>query len=297
MGGILRMRNNAIFIGCSFTWGQGLWSYMDTDKHVPSYEEWVFERMSLPAGAHSVRKKLHFPKLVSNELNFNLVTKNCNGGTDEDSVKFINYIFDETQTWNSSLWTDGKYKYEDIALCVYQTSQLNRNGFSFFYKDYHYYVKSTPDNRAFDFIERIDYCDDGSFLPVREKNFNTLYEFMYENNLNVEDVLNQILIKTVDGIENTLKILESNSVKIIVFCWTNEFLEEFNKRDFFKNKLIKLKYKDEEFSCLDELFFKHKHLMLRYDSNVIHNPGSDEHPSKECHEIIAQNIIEKYKNG
>jgi hypothetical protein len=161
-----------------------------------------------------------------------------------------------------------------------------------------YYVKSTPDNRAFDFLQKIIiHEDNGQEEWIPEKNFDILFEYMYHNNLDVEDVIQDILITTVDSIEKTLKKLHEKSIKVIVFSWTSEYLEELQKRDFFKDKFIKFKYRGEEFLCLEHLFDKYPHMMISNDTTVRHNPGIDMHPSKECHELIAKSILEKYKNG
>lgn len=288
------MGKNAIFAGCSFTWGQGLWSYLDTPEHVPSFEEWIFENKPLPSGSHEIRETLRFPKLVSDKLNLNIISKTLNGGTDEESVKFINYIFDTT--YYNSIFPQEKYNYTDIDLCVYQTTQLNRNGFRFAYNNEIYFVTSTPDNRAFDFLQKIIINENNHESRIPEKNFNILFEYMYRNDLDVEDIMNSILTITVDKIEITLKKLYENSIKILLFCWTDEFLKEIKKKEFFNNKLISIRYKNENFLCLEHLFKKHPHMMLINDKTVLHNTGNDMHPSKECHEIIAKSILEKYYN-
>lgn len=41
MGSILIMGGDIIFAGCSFTWGQGLWSYSPTKLKVPTVNEYL----------------------------------------------------------------------------------------------------------------------------------------------------------------------------------------------------------------------------------------------------------------
>lgn len=295
-GWYFRMKKNAIFAGCSFTWGQGLWSYLETKQHVPSYEEWIFENKPLADNSREIRENLRFPKLVSDELNLHIISKIKNGGTDEESVEFIDYIFDKTKDYNS-IFPQEKYNYTDIDLCVYQTTQLSRSGIRFIHNDEMYYVKSTPDNRAFDFIEKIIINENGNQENIPQKNLDILFEYMYHNDLDIEDVLKDILITTVDKIEKTLKKLHENLIKVFVFSWSDEYLNEFQKRDFFKDKFVKLKYQEKEYMCLEYLFKEHPHLMLMNDKTVLHKTGLDMHPSKECHEVIAKSILEKYYNG
>jgi len=39
-----------------------------------------------------------------------------------------------------------------------------------------------------------------------------------------------------------------------------------------------------------------KNLFLYADPSVLHNPGKDEHPSRECHKVIARSVIEYIRN-
>lgn len=284
------MKNNIIFAGCSFTWGQGLWSYLETKDHVPSYEEWIFEDKPLPSGSHEIREKLRFANIVAEKLNSNSIVKYNNGGCEDESIRFINYLFDVDATYETYFPVE-KYSYDDISTVVYQTSQLNRNVFMFEHNNEFFCIKATPDKRAFDYIEKRIFKEDGTINIIKLKGFDPLYEWMYENDYEIEDVVNQFTKSIIDNIENTLSVLCKNGVNVKIVSWTNEYLEEFNKRNFFKDKLIKLEYEGQVFYCIEDLYKEYPNMRLDNDNSVLHYTGNDEHPSKLCHEVIANSIL------
>ena len=93
MGCILMSRKGTIYAGCSFTWGQGLWMYHEGDEHIPSSEEYTKDNMRIPEPAFNLRRTLGWPQIVSNHLNTDPIVKRYNGGSDEESLKFIELVF------------------------------------------------------------------------------------------------------------------------------------------------------------------------------------------------------------
>jgi hypothetical protein len=287
-------KDNIIFAGCSFTWGQGLWSYLETDEHVPSYEEWIFENKPLPFGSHEIREKLRFANIVADSLNSNSIVKYNNGGCDDESLRFINYLFDKELDYETHFPIE-KYEYSDISYVIYQTSQLSRNTFEFEFNSDLYSLKSTPDSRSFDFIEKKIKNKNGLYDSIRLKDFNPLYEWMYENNYEVADVLKKMSTSLLDKIESLLSKLSDNGIQVRIICWTDEYFYEFDKRDFFKDKLVELTYNNESFRCIEHLYQKYSNMRLDGDSSVLHHTGKDEHPSRECHRVIANSILNTIK--
>jgi len=288
------MKDNIIFAGCSFTWGQGLWSYMKSDAHVPSYEEWIFEDFELPPGSMEFKDKHRFANMVSDWLNKTPITKVENGGTDLESVNFINYLFD-TNSIDNPVFPRGKYKFEDVSDIVFQTTQIARSTFSFTHNNTEFRLRSLPSRKNFDEIERIHYDSNNHMSITIEPNLRSLYEWMYDNDYEIEDVLSMMSTDITNKIENTLKYYESNGIKTHIFCWTNEYLPEFDSRPFLSERLVKLDYRDRKFYCLDELFEYNPELQMSNDSSVLHYTGNDDHPSLECHGIIANSLLKVLK--
>ena len=86
-----------LFLGDSFTWGQGLYFekwYEDgigvdfINNHLPP--DYTQELMSYEDD--EIRKKYHFPNLVSRELNTQYVTKWGNGGSNYDIINMLQNV-------------------------------------------------------------------------------------------------------------------------------------------------------------------------------------------------------------
>lgn len=285
------MKNNIIFAGCSFTWGQGLWSYMETDKYVPSYEDYIFNNVELPSGSIEFMEKNRFAGIVSSHLNSNQIVKLFNGGTDDESVNFINYLFDRNGN-NNTVFPPEKYHFEDIRNIIFQTTQISRSTFTFKYDNQKYVLASEPSRENFGELQITHYYPDGGEWTEKIYDYNPLYDWMYDNDYEVEDVIAMMSSDITDKIENVLTSMEKNGIPTNIFCWSDEYLAEISKRPFLKDRLIKLKYKDKEYECLQHMFTEYPYLEIQYDSEVLHNPGIDGHPSLLCHKIIAKSIID-----
>lgn len=288
------MKNNIIFAGCSFTWGQGLWSYLETSDHVPSYEEYIFENKPLPAGSHEIRNKLRFPTLVSNHFNKTSVVKMVNGGCEDESIKFINQIFNPSP--GNSYLTSINCKYVDVDYIILQTSQIYRNSFFFSYLESDYAVTSTPDSKNLDKLIKIIYDGDNLRHEVDMSSFDILYKWLVHNSYDMENFISMMHDQVLDNIESSLKFYESKGIKTRILCWQNEQLSRIFKSDFLSQRFIPLEYKNQVFNSIDDMYHQYPNLMLRNDPTVLHNPGSDEHPSKKCHQIISNSIIKHIYN-
>ena len=110
------MKKGIIFSGCSFTWGQGLWMYYDKDIKIPMSIEYTGGRDNMdvewkstrvPEEAYELHKTLGWPTKVAEYLNGTPIIKRYNGGNDEESIRFINEVFGNTDISNISPNTSG----------------------------------------------------------------------------------------------------------------------------------------------------------------------------------------------
>lgn len=88
-----------LFLGDSFTWGQGLyyekWKSEGFDVHrwnEINGEVWKFPHENLDYESHQYRKQHHFPALVAKHYNRNYDVKWGNGGSNWDIIHQINMI-------------------------------------------------------------------------------------------------------------------------------------------------------------------------------------------------------------
>ena len=95
-----------IFCGCSFTWGQGLWHYSDLKNIHRPKDCNSFEFKQITGGHFKYAQKNRFARLVANHFDTFDVVKNANGGSEENSLGFLNNLF------NTREERLGEYGYE-----------------------------------------------------------------------------------------------------------------------------------------------------------------------------------------
>lgn len=296
------MAKSIIFAGCSFTWGQGLWSYCPTNLKVPTELEYVQEHQPIPDVAQQFREANRYANIVSRFIpKCEPIIKRYNGGTDSESIRFIdevkkNIVRDDTLLTQNVVW-------DDVELCVFQTTQLYRSSFYFNYKGNDYRIYSEPSKSNFDRLEKIKYLKDSEGRPKphplvleETKDFDIFIDWLIDNNYSVEDFEKIHCNYMTNKIKNKLKELEEKyNIPTLLLCWTDEYLMNFLKDDWLSKRLIKINYLGTNFNTIEEMFFSNKELTIRFDPNVLHESGNDGHPSLECHRHIASSIINKIK--
>jgi len=292
------MKNNIIFAGCSFTWGQGLWSYCPTDLKVPTESEYTRDNYPIPDVAQVFREANRFANLARH-WDSDAIIKRNNGGTDEESIRFIDEV-KQNNVKNDGLLTQN-VNWENVKLCVFQTTQLYRSSFYFNYKGNDYRVFSEPNKRNFDRVEKIKFIFNPDGSPARyplvlneNESTDIFIDWLIDNNYSVEDFEKIHCNYMTNKIKNKLKELEEKyNIPTLLLCWTDEYLMNFLKDDWLSKRLIKINYFGTNFNTIEEMFFSNKEFEIRNDPNVLHESGNDGHPSLECHRHIASSIINK----
>lgn len=285
------MRDNIIFAGCSFTWGQGLWSYMQTNGYVPTVTEYINKSIKPPEGYIEFRDANRFAGIVSSKLNKTPIVKLINGGTDNESLDLINYVFDKDTKDDKFEFPSTKYEYSDVSNVIFQTTQVTRSEFKFTYNNVDYILSSPSNGKNLSNLKKIYHNEDGSIGYKTMYDLTELYCWMYDNNYDVDDVIDKIRFGILDELESTFKFLESHGISTNIICWTDDYLDEINNNDFLKNRLILLNYENENFNCIDGMFNKYPKLIIKNDPSKLHESGDDGHPSLLCHKIIAESIL------
>jgi hypothetical protein len=290
-----------IFAGCSFTWGQGLWSYCpDTKWHVPTCWEYTdnSDECPIPPNADKFRKEKRFAQIVAERYHANPLVKRHNGGTDEESIRFIddvkkNKIHPHSMVEFNSDW-------DNITAVIFQTTQLYRSHFFFHYKGQEYGVRSHPGHQGLSLLEKIirseDYNDSiyaNHYSLETLPNVDIFLEWLLDNNITMEEFPKLHAAQVIDSIESTFKKLEQEGKVVLMLSWTNEYLEEIKKRPYLEDKFVKLNYLDETFDCIEHLMLKHPNMEIKNDNTKNYECGGDGHPSLLCHQVIADSLIKK----
>ena len=113
------MSKGVLGIGCSYTWGEGLYYYSDLDN-LPFKEKHEFDPHTVTPAMMLYKDNHKFIKLVADYLNTWWWTNRGNGGTNESAIKF--YLEDEFT--NKDL-----FKINDFQLIVFQFTHVGRSIF------------------------------------------------------------------------------------------------------------------------------------------------------------------------
>lgn len=289
------MRRRIVFAGCSFTWGQGLWSYWpNKDAHIPNASDYINNRCGIPDAAMRFRDEHRFPRLVCNKFGYcTPVVKRYNGGTDLVSIEFLEQVLENNVTYNSHLTEN--VKKDEIKAVVFQFTNLFRSQFRFDYKGntYEHYHDS---NSKYSITNKLHFTGD-ELVEVKEfskGNNDILLEWLLDNNFTIDDFIEIHSKKLHAKVESILKKFESFGANIYITFMDDTHLKNIFKNDYLASKIIKLKYNNEEYSTIMEMQNNYKDLVIATD-DTFHFVDDDSHPSLKCHEIIADNIFENIK--
>ena len=108
-----------IFLGCSFTWGQGLYFYSDLPDLIYPPNETTYERHHLTDAHLRYKDTIRYPRLVANHFNTFEMVKNVNGGSEDETFDFFDRIFENEK----------RFYYDDFEYMVIQLSYVYRNKF------------------------------------------------------------------------------------------------------------------------------------------------------------------------
>lgn len=256
-----------IFAGCSFTHGHGLWFYSKNfyDKYKDSQDvrPIINERP-----IHHLRYKdvIRFPRLVCQELEMFEITRKDYSGNDEDSIRFINHVFDFNSHVNQ--WSTEHYRYDEVKYIIFQTSRPERC----YYK--------TP------------------YGNIRlSGNEDDVYEIFKKHNLiDYDDYEKKLCVQLFDEIKETFIYYENKGITPLILNWSNHFNMMIENDDYMNQKKIHINYNDENYKCLQDIIDINPSLTIHKDYDYFgENPPMDFHPSKKFHRIIANSIIEKIR--
>jgi hypothetical protein len=255
-----------IFAGCSFTWGQGLYFYSDLSD-VPKIGDVDYHDNKFKDSHFKFKDTLRFPRLVANHFNTFEVVKKQNGGSDEHSIEFVKNLFD-----------DQSFKYEDFSYLIFQISQIVRNTFKFDYMGKSYNINVPGKHHTYTDNEMM-------FL-----------NWLTDSGINYDQWYESFKIQVVTNIKNFLKSIEEKGIKTKIVLWQDDLINLIEVDEFFSEKFIILEYDNKSYKCIDYLIKMNKGMTIETDYENLVDPSHDTHPSKKCHQIIANSIIKNMEN-
>jgi len=266
-----------IFAGCSFTWGQGLNYY----SNLSTLKEPGFGRYNshlITKSQLKYLKSIRFPRLVANHFDtFEFVHKQ-NGRSNQEIISFWKEYFGEIP--RSYLLDisdlDDKIYYDEISVLFFQVTQWGRNEIEFSLGGETYKMNI------------------GSLY--HKENETLLENYLSQENISLgefEDIENS---KNIQIIKEFLQGVENKNIKTFIFTWPDENVKFILEDEWLKERFIKFEYNNSEYNSIQTLLQKNTELSIMNDYENFITPPKDDHPSKKCHEIIANKLIEKLKN-
>jgi hypothetical protein len=256
--------NVIIFAGDSFNWGQGLYYYSNLPNlKIPKTGHYIDTYVT--PSHRKFKDTKRFARLVVNEFETFELVKIGNGGSDYESLEFIDDIFKK----------DG-YKYKDISCVIFQTTQFMRSPFE---------IEVEGEIQQLHFNHSI----------MKMHNMHDFFiKWLNENNYTLDDYerlhINQIFKK----IKDKFIELESNGIKCKIICWTTEYIDLIKNDEYMFDKFIPILYNNTTIDCFETFMEQYPEMMIKNDTNFEKSVG-DGHLSLNAHRIIADNIINKIK--
>ena len=268
-----------LFGGCSFTWGQGLYFYSDLPRQKYPLNEFTYNREELTDAHLRFKDTLRFPRLVANHFNTFEIVKGQNGGGEDETFDFFKTVFKNKINERHDHYVSDNIEYEDIEYIIIQTSQIWRNRFYF-----------TSDG-----------VEDFAMISLNNNgdgyNWDNFYKWLIDNNETIENVIKSLFKTQLERFEKEVKFYEDKGIKVRFLCWESEFYNELDKYPYLKEKFIPIIYNDVRYNTIRKMQDDNPHLKIKGDVAFFgENVPDDHHPSKECHRVIADNIIKRLES-
>jgi hypothetical protein len=248
-----------IFVGCSFTWGGGL-EYYAPFKDIPNPDAYQFDESKISFATMNFIKANRFSRLVANHFEMWEVNKlNC-GGSDDNSIFFLENCFslnNQSETTANKHYENiknQKFSSDEIQCVVFQLTHPLRN-----YKE---------------------------ILKLKNENF------LSDTFGNWEEMENHFILENLKGVIKIFEELESMGIKCKLWSSYNDYTSFIKKHNYLSSKYITLKYLNEEFDSLHDLLGKYPKFKIRTSGFLINGKiVPDDHQTIECHKVIADSII------
>ena len=273
------MIKGLLFGGCSFTWGQGLYFYSNL-SNLSRYDNYAFSAGKITEAMIRHKNSLRFPRLVANHLNTFEVCKDDigqlrgNGGSEDETFDYFDYLFN----------VERKFSYDDFSHIIIQLSNPYRNYFEFKLNNRIYKTKIL-DSHLYNGVD-----DD----VVGGDEFD---EYCRLHNYTIEDVEKIHLYNQYNRLKDRVIFYNSKNITVKIISWFDDVITNVKDDDFFNDKKIKINYNDKDFNTIMRLMDSDSDMVIESDfKNNKNITVMDRHPSKLCHEVIANSVINNLIN-
>lgn len=260
-----------IFLGCSFTWGQGLYYYSNLDSLREPPPD-CYDTNLVSVGHIKFLESVRFARIVANHFNTFEVVAPFNGGSNESAIKWcIDRIFSDP---------DHHYKpseFSEFSHVVFQLTQPERK---------HIFIE----HKGF----RLDIHNHLHLNgQLSQHEMNILTDYLLEKNMTMDDFCEYIVQTNLNEVKAFLLALEDKGIKTYIMSWPESYVPYIKNDEFLSKRHITFTYKNSTFDCMETAMSKHKELVINGDYEEFTEPPKDHHPSLKAHKLFANSIIKK----
>jgi hypothetical protein len=267
-----------VFAGCSFTWGEGLHLYSDVCD-ISYTKNQNFNIHNIKESHKKCIQTNRFARKVANHFDTWELCRENNGGSNLDNLEFIKKSFGINEDY--TLQPNSTFNIKDISCLVFQITHPERGPFLLY---------SNKDNIKYKM--HIMSLDNESLnnQPEEKEKLIKLYE---EYGDSFESQISKTLF---DELEELFIFLEKHNIVCKILLWQERVGKSIENNKFLKDRLITLSYRKKVYKSIEELTDRYSKLAILGHFKKFGVQINDQHPSKLCHQLIAENIINNLEN-
>jgi hypothetical protein len=267
-----------VFAGCSFTWGEGLHLYSDVCD-ISYTKNQNFNIHNIKESHKKCIQTNRFARKVANHFDTWELCREKNGGSNLDNLEFIKKSFGINEDY--TLQPNSTFNIKDISCLVFQITHPERGPFLLY---------SNKDNIKYKM--HIMSLDNESLnnQPEEKEKLIKLYE---EYGDSFESQISKTLF---DELEELFIFLEKHNIVCKILLWQERVGKSIENNKFLGDRLITLSYRKKVYKSIEELTDRYSKLAILGHFKKFGVQMNDQHPSKLCHQLIAENIINNLEN-
>lgn len=285
-----------IFVGCSFTWGGGL-EYFAPFKDVPDPQNNKFDKKKITFAIMNFIKANRFSRMVVNHFKMWEVNMLHCGGSNKASINQVETMFglgeyiNHTDKYFENIHMQ-RYSPDEIEYLIFELTDSFRNYLIDINKETPFISDANLNNNEThkDNIKNFkDITDDIIFEKI--------YKYHISNFNSWEEMETHFISENLKGVIDLFKNVESLGVKCKLWSWHNEYTEFIKNHDYLSKKFMTLNYENKEFDSLADLIKYNPKFKIRTSGFLLNGkPVEDDHPTPDCHKVIADSIIKSIEN-
>jgi hypothetical protein len=167
-----------------------------------------------------------------------------------------------------------KYDYIDFDYMIIQLSHVFRNDFNFELDEVNYKTNVAP------------------ILENRNEKNEKFFKWFDLNDYTFGEWEKIQIKKQYIRLKKELMFYEEKGIKTKILSWENDIVSYIKNDNFLNERFIDLTYNGVTYQSIKDLQENNKSMVIKTDFDSFGlNPPLDHHPSKLCHQVIAENII------